>query len=80
MTLFEPAANLYQQALARPAVERASNAQVQLRLAQSEGELAWLIYIIGQVRLAGMARGLCALLTCPMRTSADTCHRCSART
>ena len=52
MTLFEPAANLYQQALARPAVERASNAQVQLRLAQSEGELAWLIYIIGQVRLA----------------------------
>ena len=50
MTLFEPAANLYQQALARPAVERASNAQVQLRLAQSEGELAWLIYIIGQVK------------------------------
>ena len=49
MSLFEPSAQLYQQGLSQPASERASNAQLQMRLSQSEGELAWLIYIIGQV-------------------------------
>ena len=37
------------QALSQPTSERTGNAQVQLRLSQSEGELAWLTYIIGQV-------------------------------
>ena len=49
MSLFEPSAQLYQSALSRPATERTTNPDVQMRLAQSEGELSWLIYIIGQV-------------------------------
>ena len=48
LTLFEPCAALYQQLLARPAAERTSR-ELQLRLAQSEGELAWLVYLIGTV-------------------------------
>ena len=49
MSLYEPAARLYLDALSQPHTERVGNVRVQLRLAQSEGELAWLVYIIGQV-------------------------------
>ena len=49
VSLFEPSALRYQQGLAQPAAERTGNAQLQLSLAQCEGELAWLVYIIGQV-------------------------------
>jgi exportin-7 len=49
MSLFEPAAHHYQQALSQPARERTGNVQVRLRLSQSEGELAWLTYIVGQI-------------------------------
>ena len=49
MSLFEPAAALYSQALSQPAHDRANNPQVAMRLAECEGKLSWLIYIIGQV-------------------------------
>ena len=49
VNLFEPSARHYSAALSQPASERQGNKAVRLRLAQSEGELAWLIYIIGQV-------------------------------
>lgn len=49
LSLFEPSARLYQQALALPIADRTGNPEVQMRLAQSEGELSWLIYIIGQI-------------------------------
>lgn len=49
ISLFEPAARNYAQALAQPAQERTGSEGVRMRLAQSEGELAWLIYIIGQI-------------------------------
>ena len=49
ISLFEPAARMYQQALSRPAAERTGNAEVQMSLSQCEGQLSWLIYIIGQV-------------------------------
>ena len=37
------------QALSHPPAERIGNTQIATRISQSEGELAWLIYIIGQV-------------------------------
>ena len=49
VSLFEPSARHYAAALAQPASERTGNAAVRRRLSQSEGELAWLIYIIGQI-------------------------------
>lgn len=49
MSLFEPSAQLYQQALQTGAAERASNAEVRRTLAQCEGELAWLVYIVATV-------------------------------
>jgi exportin-7 len=49
LSLFEPSARSYQQALSQPPAERTGNPAVQLQLSKSEGELAWLVYIIGQV-------------------------------
>lgn len=49
ISLFEPSARSYANALAQPASGRMGNASVQSRLRQSEGELAWLTYIIGQI-------------------------------
>ena len=49
LSLFEPCATLYQQALSTGVSERANNSGVQRTLAQCEGELAWLVYIIATV-------------------------------
>ena len=49
VSLFTPSVQRYQQALARPPAERASSSEVQRQIAQSEGEIAWLVYIIGQI-------------------------------
>ncbi|KAL1520643.1 hypothetical protein AB1Y20_022216 [Prymnesium parvum] len=48
LSLFEPSARAYQDALALPLAQQ-MEPSVQLRLAQSEGELAWLVYIISMV-------------------------------
>ena len=48
ISLFEPSARSYTQALALQPAER-NTAEVRLRLAQCEGELAWLVYIISMV-------------------------------
>jgi hypothetical protein len=48
LSLFQPCAKLYSQLLALPP-ERHAEADVSQRLAQCEGELAWLVYIIGTV-------------------------------
>ena len=48
LSLFEPCAKLYSQLLSLP-TERARDADVAARLSQCEGELAWLVYIIGTV-------------------------------
>ena len=49
LSLFEPCAQLYQQALSTGPAERAGNKEVRRTLAQCEGELAWLGYIIATV-------------------------------
>ena len=48
LSLFEPCAKLYAQLLTLPP-ERSREADVAARLSQCEGELAWLVYIIGTV-------------------------------
>jgi len=48
LSLFQPCAKLYAQLLALPP-ERQREGEVAQRLSQCEGELAWLVYIIGTV-------------------------------
>ena len=68
LSLFEPCATLYQQALSTGVSERASNSEVQRTMAQCEGELAWLVYIIATVLGLGFGLGF-ALLRVRVRVS-----------
>lgn len=57
LSLFEPSARLYTMALALPPGER-NGTETRLRLAQCEGELAWLVYIISMVLSSHIAPNL----------------------